>query len=1433
MSLSKMFAGSRILKHFSLFSICFLLQLFSLTASEAVRFDFAPPFLLSSSKEIKLNDAGAASILTAGEGLNVKARRLNSRPGERWIDLELEFPFFDTAGSLYRLEAAVYPIGKRLPVSERVIIPERAQGRVSVDMHSLGLTEARLCLNLLEGKQSVAVYECLLSVQSPALVLTKNKKIKILIDKPAGATVPDSWPVTFGIPFPAGALWDVNRLSLLDGAGRSLPCQIEPAALWAPKGAVKWARFDALVNPGDDCYAAFDAVPDYVGPVLKLEEQGDQIMIDTGVAIYLLGKGQSPIIEIRQDDKIKADTHNSRGLYVVDQNDRLGIASLEGEVMTVESSGPVASCVRFEGYYKTATGENLARHITRIENFAGQASAKITHTLVLSESTLEIWLKEVGWEFSLAPGSNPEALFGISHTEPLQTKTVALDGINSVYMLQDSHYYFAHGSNHFAVKSLDSAGQEQVLFEGEECGEFAALKGAAGGLLVGCRDAALQHPKEFELTPYKMVLRLFSNRGGDELDFRSTSLIKAWDLENWYKATLYQRWQDNIPGYLENVQNIESDALGWSKTHELFLQPLTPEIEDSELASSALLHNRQVYALADPEWSCLTDVFGPLHPKDAKNFPLIENSIDSAFSFFEQKMADFGYYSFAYYYLGPHLRYRGKYVEPYRYASLENYTVIMDTWHAYARSGERRMREFCEKNSYASVDAMMSHWSGSGKVKGLFMRSSAPDNDKSAPGNLPFHWHGYQNMQFRNIENTLYQYYLTGSRRALDYVNEYADGIKEYWTYEKTRSDWQMIALVRSLALSYAVTWDFALLELMEATADILSDSECALGLTKDRPYRSTSYKTHSRLLGLQRAWEVTGYPRYHEWLALINRFWWLDKLGVWPVHYVNNQGSMGSFLYSETGNPAYPEILALQVRHAQSRYTEESGLVTPDFSVEKTTFIFQGMPYAQKLMALTGADKKSVASWVAYEDFGYPVSIIAQKSDYGVLKIDLRTEGKEAELQDFGSVGGIAVRPVGIGTTSGLDLNRVLQQSKGIAEIEIPKDAPEGAYEILTPSGGFTIAVADSLVPLVVFAPEYWCPAPPQRPCIKWFFNLPPDSEGAQIFLEYDAQLFDPEGQPWPNEEPQNGWIDLPVDKPGLWSFAPMPGASSVGLVRVKNLPPFFAAREPSNYFEPPLVWEKQPKSQSSILPEDEDTYVPGVTGTSFDQALYLGGRQSFVLPNQLVNGNSLLPFKAGTIEFFFKPAWSTFDLPQNINKRILTVKVQEGKSWYLNYLKKTKALDWFASHVLFSEFMTDGPLKRLPVNNWRQTVLENDEWVHIAWVWGASEASSFVSQKAEQSITAAIYVNGKKGKQRSYAANMRTGNFVADQPLELTFGQGVLAAYDELRLSCNQRYQKGFVPPTGALSLDEHTLALFHFNGNCEGVAYGVSEPITGELR
>ncbi|HRU07107.1 MAG TPA: hypothetical protein P5137_15180, partial [Candidatus Brocadiia bacterium] len=660
------------------------------------------------------------------------------------------------------------------------------------------------------------------------------------------------------------------------------------------------------------------------------------------------------------------------------------------------------------------------------------------------------------------------------------------------------------------------------------------------------------------------------------------------------------------------------------------------------------------------------------------------------------------------------------------------------------------------------------------------------------------------------------------------------------WSPQRAKRDWRILATTRLLTQVYTFTWDPAIRALIEANTDLFTDAEGDLGLTKDRPYNSSSYKTQVDVACILDAWRALGQRRYYDLAMRLSRFWWGEFLGTWPIFYFNPQGRIGQFLYDETGDPSIPQHLLIQLRQACTAFDLKTGHVTGSASgnigAHDAAFVMHGIPFAQEVIVRTNVDREPLASWVACDDYGFPVKVVSRKEREGAISLDIRysSEGGSGSACQ-GEAGGFVVRPLSEDRAWGMDLNRVEERSGGVVRARVPKDAPAGEYAFIAPSHGFLMAQGRERLPLVLHAPEYWKPAPAMAPAARWYFRVPQGSADSQLFFEGSARLFDPQGKPWPNDKEVSGWVDLPSDKPGLWSFEP----ARDRLVGSRNLPPFFAANDPASYFEPKIPWSRQPAYRPAPPPKLDKDFVEGAIALPGNQALLLGENKAFRLdagPARATDGGAYLPFKQGTIEFFIKPGWSSFDLPED---RILTlVRLLTGKEdWTLSCYHYPDSKQWFLTHSLYGYFMTDGPSRRISMRVYRQMVFMPGDWVHVAWVWGPKDVVDFRSGKMMTCASTRLFVNGKEGRFSAYSGGQWRGNTPADEPnalLLLNVAPKLGTAYDELRVSSNQRYTDDFTPPSRdrELALDEHTRALFHFNGNLKGESWGAKEEIKGQL-
>jgi len=95
---------------------------------------------------------------------------------------------------------------------------------------------------------------------------------------------------------------------------------------------------------------------------------------------------------------------------------------------------------------------------------------------------------------------------------------------------------------------------------------------------------------------------------------------------------------------------------------------------------------------------------------------------------------------------------------------------------------------------------------------------------------------------------------------------------------------------------------------------------------------------------------------------------------------------------------------------------------------------------------------------------------------------------------------------------------------------------------------------------------------------------------------------------------------------------------------------------------------------------------------------------------------------------------------------------------------------------------------------------------------------------------LVSQLFVNGKAGRP-TFARQEEPTPYA---PRKLLLGGHVNMAIDELRVSDIQRHTSDFTPPSrhGELAMDEHTRALFHFNGNIQGRSAGYEGELPAAL-
>ncbi len=1265
---------------------------------------------------------------------------------------------------------------------------------VWVDLRKHGARQYRLRVSLLDAARpnnghppplgDAAMLGSLeIMLQSQSADPSPQDLIPLNVDWPKPDQSPPSTVIAFGIPFAPGTLWDEYTVGMVDENGRPVPASVEVAARRAPQGAVRWLRVHALLRPDQPVFVSLTGPPAIQPPdPIRIHETGDGFTVTVADYAYRLSRRNSPISEIRQGDKVLASANGSRGLFVVDQEGRLGRA-LQADI-AVEAEGPLATSFRFEGPYTTEGGEELARHITRIEFFAGQPEAVITHTLILSRDTRKVWFSEIGWEMYVMPGDAPHAIFATAADDPARfSEYLFKDNSATLSMVQLDYPQFGGGTAAYEIASSDGEKNtsRNVLKTGTEMGDWGVLRGDSGGLLMLCRESARQHPKDICIRANHMSMTLFSAKTGQKLDFRPEALMERWNRG----GRVPEKDRDEI-------LNTATNARGWSKTHQLVFRPIAPGDSIEAVVATACQYVQPVYASVDPQWIYQSGVLGPLYPYDPDRFPVEEAFIkDSISAYIERGHRRDQQYGFVDYFAGPHY---GGPLGDVRFRT--TYGVRMAPWLLYARSGDRQLREFAQGTNRKYGDSYHLHYSDDAdRVAGLYAFTS----DRGVKGRYPYYWgthdSGYGGGGPNSLNQYLWDYYLTGYRRSGDQVANYARGMQDFW--QPGKPSYYILKKLRNLVLAYSYEWDPDLRPIIEDYMAQLYDPQAGVSIRQGALTGFSTRKTEEDTLGLLEAANLLGDSRLIEISDKLATYNWMQSLGQSPSVHRFDKGGIAWHKWTQDADPSIATEIWCAVRQGVAD--------SPIAGVSAQNFRQIGLPYALAVIAESNAVNKVPSSWAAYNAFGNAAEIIIYKKQD--QKISLFARGENMAIAETGA-------------TAQSRLHHIWQQSNSALAV-LPIDSDEGIYSLSDASNQSVFAVADKRVPLVVHAPGLWRPEPRnQNSRIPVFFKLPQNASAeAAIFFEGPTRLYDPDGKPYMQGNEFSGWVTLPSDQPGLWSFR----ADRFNFVQVRDLPPFFAFDDPAFYFSPDIPQiDYTPRPTRRTAP-DQSGFIPLSEAVDGHQAFYLDAPSRLLLADSAcdLNGNvnTLLPYESGTIEFWVKPYWDTFELFPVGTREFLKITTEDGRDWHLSYTVNDHTREWPASgqwrsHVFDAEIWCDqGRAVCL-----RRGIVQASEWIHVALVWGGEPHTDRQGQR--EVFRVKLFINGKEGEHWS---NFRDNTGPQSRPVELILGAGMPAAFHNFVISRKQKYRNDFEPPQLLAKpvVDGDTLAWFSFDGTLEAVS------------
>lgn len=191
----------------------------------------------------------------------------------------------------------------------------------------------------------------------------------------------DGYPVTWGIPFAQGRIFDKEHVALTDSAGRPVPLQTQVLHKW-PDGSIHWLLLDfqaGVADVGKPYTVAFgtQVVPAPEQSGLTVTENDGAVTVNTGAFTFTVTKGAKALAEAFA---IAGETQplGEKLTGMVKTRDGWVATAFEpvNEAVTVEASGRERVTVLVNGKL-TSTDKTFGRFTCRIHAYRGKPYARV------------------------------------------------------------------------------------------------------------------------------------------------------------------------------------------------------------------------------------------------------------------------------------------------------------------------------------------------------------------------------------------------------------------------------------------------------------------------------------------------------------------------------------------------------------------------------------------------------------------------------------------------------------------------------------------------------------------------------------------------------------------------------------------------------------------------------------------------------------------------------------------------------------------------------------------------------------------------------------------------------------------------------------------------------------------------------------------------
>ena len=502
----------------------------------------------------------------------------------------------------------------------------------------------------------------------------------------------DGAPLTFGIPFPKGALHSPDKVRVVTLDGREVPSQITEVSTWEPADAsIKWIWVFFFAEETDRYLIEYgSAVRRAPAPATRISIRNNQrangmTEVSTGPLRFVVPRGEGGFLsEVALD--LDADGPGREVVITGDVGGRGSFLDLVDEAGTDRSravvrraviergSGPLHAIVRVEGEYRYSRPDNRpAPFVTRIHAYAGRSYVRVQHTFVYTgipdrhrpqdgdyphiatqdERLITVDPSDTGWTVPEDRIGAAGLSVGLRQSGDRRLTTRLREGawwsdgiprteVHDIGGARETSL-FQTGPEPLRMPPVRSSSTLQrlsgfsarldaggrTLGEAERADGWAALSGDRYGVAIGIRHFLEEYPKEIR----------FDASGGP----MTAATAYLWSPHA--EPMSFARFS-NEPGP-ENA--VENWASGLAKTSEVVFDFHPAGKSAADLARTMSVVVEPPVAHADPEWYGGSGVYGHFAPSTG-TFPHLERALDYKFDWilFNQRwepwfgMFDFG-----------------------------------------------------------------------------------------------------------------------------------------------------------------------------------------------------------------------------------------------------------------------------------------------------------------------------------------------------------------------------------------------------------------------------------------------------------------------------------------------------------------------------------------------------------------------------------------------------------------------------------------------------------------------------------------------------------------------------------------------------------------------------------------------------------------------